>query len=201
MHTDTLATTDRADTATLEPVVRLALSVLGTAALIGLGLLLPGTDWIVVEPGVSVGDLIVTTGATAIVAGLLAGGPRVRNFLSARLDGPADVVASLAAIGATLVDFVAVLVAHRGLAPTLRPLLDPGWLYDALFAAVAVGLLVVMASRFWRAREPLVASLTEWVAGPEEPDVADGGGVRDDGVTDNDGSTHDAEVAGETGSP
>ena len=178
MHTDTLATTDRADTATLEPVVRLALTVLGTAALIGLGLLLPGTDWIVIEPGVSVGDLIVTTGTTGIVAGLLAGGPRVRNFLSARLDGPAEVVASLAAIGATLVDFVAVLIAHWGLAPTLRLLLDPGWLYDALFAAVAVGLLVVMASRFWRAREPLVAALADRLAGSDDPEVHDDGGSR-----------------------
>ena len=188
MHTDDFTTTDRTDATAVEPVVRLALTVLGTAALIGLGLLLPGTDWIVIEPAVSVGDLIVTTGAAGIVAGLLAGGPRVRTLLSARLDGPADVVASLAAIGATLVDFVAVLIAHWGLAPTLRPLLDPGWLYDALFAAVAVGLLVVMAIRFWRARTPLGAAIAEWLAGSDDPEVADDGGVTDAGVADEAGS-------------
>lgn len=169
MTAERLSTTDRIDTDAVEPVVRIGLAILAMAALLGLALLLPGTDWIVLEPAVSVADIVFGIGTLGIVAGLFYLAPRVRTLVSSWLQGPADVVASAAAVATYLVDFVAVLVAHQGFAPFVRPLLRPAWLYDAVFAVAALGLLAVIAYRFWLALDPITSLLTEKVAGQGSP--------------------------------
>jgi hypothetical protein len=178
MTTDRLDTTERIERGALWPVVHVGVALVGMIALLALSLLLPGSDHVVLEPGVTVANLILGVATLGIVAALLYAAPRVRNLLSAWLEGPSEAVASAAAIGTYLVDFVAVLIAHQGFEPVLAPLLGAEWLYDLLFLGIALCLLGAMAYRYYLAMEPITAFVTERVAGRERRGAGTGDDAR-----------------------
>lgn len=178
MTTDRLDTTDRIDRDALWPVVHIGVALVGMVALLALSLLLPGSDQVVLEPGVTVANVILGVATLGIVAALLYAAPRVRNLLSAWLEGPPEVVASAAAIGTYLVDFVAVLFAYQGFEPVVTPLLAADWLYDLVFLAIALGLIVAMAYRYYLAMDPITGFITDRVAGRDRSSAGAGDDAR-----------------------
>ena len=169
MTPDRLTTTDRIDSGAIAPVVRIGVALVGMVVLLAMSLLLPGTGIEVVEPGITLGDVLLAIGTLGIVAALVYAAPRVRNLLSAWLEGPAEVVASGAAIGAYLVDFVAVLFAYAGFEPVVAPLLGMEWAYDLLFLGIALVFLGAIAYRYYPAMDPLTAFITDKVGSSEPP--------------------------------
>lgn len=165
-HTTTaeLTTTNRLETETVEPVVRVGLAILGLVALLLLGRVLPGADQPVLTEAVTIADLVVGVVTVGIATALVYGAPQVRTLLRAWLEGAPAVVESAAAIGAYLVYFVAILVAYSGLAGVIEPLLRPAWLYDGLFLVLGLAVLVAIASRYVRAMGPITGFLAERVS-------------------------------------
>lgn len=164
MTTDELTTTDRIDPTKVRPVVRVGLAIVGLVVLLLLGRVLPGSDLEVLDAGVTVGDLVLAIGTVGIAAALVYGAPKLRDLLTDWLEGPAGVVANAAAIGSYLVYFLAVLVAYRGLASTIQPLLRPGWLYGVFFLGLALVVLGGIAYRYFRAMDPITGFLARRVA-------------------------------------
>jgi len=159
--TDHLTVTSTADPERLQPVLRHAVTVVILAALLVAVALLPGAGRTLPGTAVTVGGLATTTVALGLVATLLYANRSVSALVEAHLDGPADVVDDVASAAGNAVGFVAVLVAHWGLAPTVVPLLEPGqvWAYDVAFLGVALLPVAAAALRLFRNADALADHL------------------------------------------
>lgn len=141
------------------------LATLALLSLLSLVWLLPGIDRLI--PGtpvtfVAIAGAIVTL---AIVALLVYLAPAFATLVRSMLDGPQPVVEDVASIVQLLVVFVAILVAHRGLAPVLVPFLDGvAWMYDVVFFALAFPPLAILAVRVYTSLDPMADVLAERVA-------------------------------------
>ncbi len=147
MTEDRLTTADRSDHTALRPVVRVGVGLVGMVVLLSLALLVHGVDRGLLEGCVTLGDPLIAAGTLGIVAPPRYAALHVRSLLSARLERPAVVVSSAATIGASLVDFVAVLFAYPGLRRVVVPLTGSPRLYDIALVAIALGLLGMLAYR------------------------------------------------------
>lgn len=162
--TDTRTDPSAIDHDTVHSIGKLLLAALSLLFLLSLVSLLPGVDRVI--PGTSIPFVAVVSAivTVAIVALLLYLAPALARLVRSTLHGPAQVVDDVAAIVQLLVVFVAVLIAHRGLAPAIVPLLDgAAWVYDVVFLAIALPPLGILAARLYVSLDPMAELLADAV--------------------------------------
>lgn len=127
----------------------------------GAGRELPGTD-------LAIGALFAAAVSMAVVAAIVLATSSVGALVRAALCGPSDVVRDFAAAARYVLVFVAILVAYRGLAPVVVPLLTPDavWVYDVAFLGFSLFPVLAIARRLYRNADVIATDLAEAVAGP-----------------------------------
>ena len=172
--TDRLALSTELEPATLQPVLRNAVLAGILVGLLFLVAVLPGAGRALPGTGLTVGGLGTSTVATGIVVTILYATRPASRLVRAQLRGPSEVVDDFAGAAGFAVSFVAVLVAHWGLAPAVVPLLGPDrvWMYDAAFLGFALLPTVAIAHRLVRNADVVAEHLTwtvlDWrSAGPD----------------------------------
>ena len=184
------------DRETVESASRLLIGALAIVGALAVVTLLPGVDRLV--PFAPVTFAAVATGIVAVaVAGiLLYAAPKVALLTRAALggrvadgDAPPDRIAENAGgMAYWLVVFGAVLVAYRGLAAAVVPLLnDAAWAYDAGFLFVALVPVVFLVARLSVTVDPLAEAVADRVAG--EGGADSGGDDERDNSTDDENGT------------
>lgn len=167
---------ERLDPRTLEPVVKLALIVGVLAFTWALLATLPGVHATLFDTGVTYGALLGGAVTLAIVAAMVALAKRVAPVVTDVVVGPSELVDDLADIATYLVLFLAVLVAHGGLAAMAVPLLagvDLAWGYDPLFLVLALIPTILVAVRMYGNVDDVAAIVAADIAGDERSDRSD----------------------------
>ena len=139
--TDRLLNVDAIDERTLKPVVKFLLVAGALFLLWGLVSALPGVGLLIPTTSVTIGAAIGAGLTLALVATLGYVAWALEDLLREALEGPTDVAEDFASLAKHLVLFVAVLVAHRGLAPLVVPGLaavELAWAYDPVFLLLAL---------------------------------------------------------------
>lgn len=169
MNLDTDRLRNVVGTDTVESASKIVLGTGALVAVLALASLLPGLDLLVPRTPVTLAAVVGALATLAVVALLLYLASALAALTRLALDGPAEVVEHLASVVHWLVVLAAVLVAHAGLAPAVTPLVDgAAWLYDLAFLLIALGPLVVVATRLYVAVDPLAELIADSVAGESE---------------------------------
>lgn len=156
---------DAVDRSTVRSASKLVLAALSVILLGSLASLLPGAEWLL--PGTPVAVIaVVGAVATVLVVGLLLSlAPVLATLVRKNLGGPTEVGDDIASMVRTAVVLLAVLVAHRGLAPAVVPLLEgAAWLYDVVFLTLALPLLAVLTVRLYDFLDPAADAVADRVA-------------------------------------
>ena len=174
MPSTPLAVRDAVDPAAARPVAYQALVLATMLVVLGLATFLPGTGRTLPGTEVTIYELVVATGTVAVVLWLARAAPAVAALVEAAIEGPEPVVADLGRAASALVVFLAVLVAYRGLAGLVVPVLAAervGWSYDLAFLALGLVPLAVIANRLRRNLDVVADQVAAGLAGREEPEV------------------------------
>ena len=187
--TETESTTDAFDRDAVRSASRVAVGALALVGVLYLLTLLPGVDRLVPLTPITFAAVASAVVTVAVVALLLFAAPRVASLTRAALHrtDAAERVERIAESGGAmaywLVVLAAVLVAHRGLAGAVVPLIDGfAWAYDAAFLIAALVPLVFVVARLTVTVDPLSELVADRVAGPESSG-ADGDADADDSET------------------
>ena len=158
------------DRDTVQSVGKLVLATLALIWLLYLVSILPGVDRVIPGTPVTFAAIAGAIATVTIVGLLLYLAPALADLVRSTVDGPAQVVDDVASIVHLFVVLVAVLVAHRGLAPLLVPILEQpagihnaGWMYDVLFLALALPPLAILAARIYVSIDPISELLADKV--------------------------------------
>ncbi|EMA60032.1 hypothetical protein C468_13636 [Halorubrum kocurii JCM 14978] len=162
------------DRDTVRSASRIALAAGALVAVLYLFTLLPGMRRIVPFTPVTFAAAATAVATVAAVALLAVAAPKFASLtrLTLHRSGAAEHVETVAenagAMVYWLVVLAAVLVAHRGLAGVVTPLLDGlAWTYDAAFLIAALVPLVFVVARLTVTIDPLSVLVADRVAGPE----------------------------------
>ncbi|WP_226008264.1 hypothetical protein [Natrinema salinisoli] len=167
-QTEYPATLDRK---TVHSMGKLLLMTLSLILLLVLISLLPGIDRLVPGSPITLFAVVSAVLTMATVGLLLSLAPAVATLVQSTFEGPAQVVDDIAAIMQLLVVFIAMIIAHRGLAPAIVPLLDEtAWMYDVVFLAFALPPLAILAIRVYVSLDPMAELLAERVTQSENGD-------------------------------
>ncbi len=168
--------TDAFDRDTVRSASRVAIAALALVGVLYLFTLLPGVDRLVPLTPVTVAAVASAVVTAAVVALLLFAAPKVASLTRAalhRTDAAAHVervVENASAMAYWLVVLAAVLVAHRGLAGAVVPLIGGfAWAYDAAFLLAAFVPLVFVVARLTVTVDPLSELVADRVASGESP--------------------------------
>ena len=169
--TDNHAALSTLDRETTRQVGKLLLGTLALVVFLSLAWLLPGIGRLV--PGTPV-TFVAVLGAivtVAVVSLLLFLAPALASLVRSTLEGPEEVVDDVADVVQVLVVFVAIIVAHRGLAAVIVPLFGGvSWVYDLVFLALAVPPLAIAAARVYVSLDPMAQLLADRVSQAREGD-------------------------------
>ena len=150
-------------------VRRLAAVVVGLAgllALLGLAALLPAADRILAAITPRPVALLVAVATVLVVAALLVAAPAVRVLVTGGLGGPEPLVEDAAAAAEYLVGFVVVVLAYRGLAGVVVPVLaafDLDGVYHLAFLVAGVVTLGALARRLYGCWGPVTTLVAAYV--------------------------------------
>ncbi|MDZ5810096.1 hypothetical protein U4E84_01840 [Halorubrum sp. AD140] len=190
--TETESTTDAFDRDAVRSASRVAIAALALVGVSYLFTLLPGVDRLVPLTPVTFAAVASAVVTAAVVALLLYAAPKVASLTRAALHrtDAAIHVERIAENGGAmahwLVVLAAVLVAHRGFAGVVVPLIDGfAWAYDAAFLVASFVPLVFVVARLTVTVDPLSEVVADRVAGSESADE-----------TDHDAAAPDAQPAG-----
>lgn len=202
MPTDRFRFPAQVDHDTVQSVGKLLLATLALIWLLYLASILPGVDRVIPGTPVTFAAIAGAIATISIVSLLLYLAPTLADLVRSTIAGPAQVVDHVASIIHLFVVLVAVLVAHRGLAPLFVPILEQpigvvnaGWLYDILFLALALPPLAILAARVYVSLDPISELLADKVT--RASDETDDPSPRTDTI-DVEADGGDAEI-GETG--
>lgn len=166
--------TDAFDRDTVRSASRVAIAALALVGVLYLFTLLPGVDRLVPLTPVTFAAVASAVVTAAVVALLLFAAPKVASLTRAalhRTDAAAHVervVENAGAMAYWLVVLAAVLVAHRGFAGTVVPLIGGfAWAYDAAFLIAAFVPLVFVVARLTVTVDPLSELVADRVTGAE----------------------------------
>lgn len=136
-----------------------SLSLLFLSSLVSL---LPGIDRMIPGSPVTIVALAGAIVTIAVVGLLLLLAPAFATLVRTTLRGPEPIVDDVAAILQLAIVFVAMIIAHRGLAPAIVPVLDElAWLYDLVFLAVALPPLAILVARVYVSLGPMAEVLAD----------------------------------------
>ncbi len=160
---------DALDDRTIHRMGKLLLATVALVLLLGLVSLLPGIDRLVPGSPVSFMALVSAVVTIALVSLLISLAPAVKRLVTSALDGPRLLVDDVATIAQLLVVFVAIVIAHRGLAPAIVPLLDGlAWLYDLAFFLLALPPLAFIVWQVYDSLDPMAELLADRVTTGED---------------------------------
>ncbi|OVE84737.1 hypothetical protein [Natronolimnobius baerhuensis] len=153
---------DAVDTDTVQSVGKLVLATVALVWLLWLVSMLPGVGRFIPGTPVTFAALVGAIATVLVVGLLLYLAPALAGLVRSTVDGPENVVDDVASITHLFIVLVAVLVAHRGLAQLLVPLLEnplglgnAGWTYDIVFLALALPPLAILAARIYVSLDPM----------------------------------------------
>jgi len=202
--TDTESTaTDAFDRDAVRSASRVAIAALALVSVLYLFTLLPGVDRLVPLTPVTFAAVASAVVTAAVVALLLFAAPKVASLTRAalhRTDAAGHVeriVENAGAMAYWLVVLAAVLVAHRGLAGAVVPLIGGfAWAYDAAFLIAAFVPLVFVVARLTVTVDPLSELVADRVTGAEstgdsgtDADAAESETTATDGESDQSGES------------
>lgn len=129
--------------------------------------LLPGIDRLVPQTPVTFAAVVGAV-ATAVMVGLLLYlAPKLATLVRVVLDEPRPVVENFASAVYWFVVLAAIVVAHRGFAGLLMPLVESfEWVYDVAFLLVALPVVAVIAARLYASLDPSSELLADKLVGP-----------------------------------
>jgi len=160
---------DSVDRSTVRSASRVLLATATLGFVLYLVTLLPGVDRLVPQTPVTFAALAGALVSVAVVGLLLVAAPRLASLTRMLLDGPRNIVESIASVVYWLVVLAAVLVAHRGLAGVAMPFLDgAAWLYDGLFLLLALPAVAAVAARLYLTIEPGADLVADRIAGDDD---------------------------------
>ncbi|MFO8114927.1 MAG: hypothetical protein R6U01_06120 [Halorubrum sp.] len=179
--TDTESTaTDAFDRESVRSASRVAIAALALVGVSYLFTLLPGVGRLVPLTPVTLAAVASAVVTVAVVALLLYAAPKVAALTRAalhRTDAAAHVeriAENGGAMAYWLVVLASLLVAHRGLAGAIVPLLDGfAWAYDAAFLTASFVPLVFVVARLTVTVDPLSELVADRVSAGEPPADAD----------------------------
>lgn len=167
---------------TVRSVSKLLLGAASLLFVLGLASLLPGLDRLLFGVPVTFAAVVWAVAALAVAGLLVYAATGLAALARLALDGPREVVESAAAVVYWTVVLAAILIAHRGLAPALTPLLDGlVWAYDLVFLLAALAPLAVIAARLSVCLDPAADAVAERIAGTPAAERSDASGD-DDGI-------------------
>lgn len=177
MHIDRSTISETVSRDTVRSVSKLLLGATALVFVLYLVTLLPGVDRLVPRTPVTFAA-VVSAVATVVVAGLLLyAAPKLALVTRTAVDGPREVVGNVASVAYWLAVLAAVLVAHRGLAGLVTPVLADGtWLYDLGFLLLALPAVAIIAARLYDALDPGADVLADRVAVDADEKSAAGSG-------------------------
>ncbi|WP_312911169.1 hypothetical protein [Natronosalvus caseinilyticus] len=151
---------DESGRSTLDPrmvqrVTKLGLASAAVVVVLWVATLLPGAGWLVPGTSLTVAALLSAVATLAVVGLLLLLAPALADLVKTGLRDAPEVAERVASVTRVATVLAAVLVAHRGLAAAITPLLGGfGWLYDVVFLLLALPLLVALAVVLYGSLEP-----------------------------------------------
>lgn len=154
----------------LRPVVRLLLVTLVLVALGYLASLVPTLSRPLGGTSVTVATALLAVVAVVAFGLLVALAHHLGRLAAARLDGPAGAGDVTGAVVRYVVVFLALVAVYDPVERAMVPFLaDRGavWVFDLLFTAIALGLLLILAALVARNLDPLAALLTRTIEGNE----------------------------------
>ena len=140
---------------TVQSVAKILLAAASLLFVAYLLTLLPGVGGVIPRTPITVVALIGAFVSLVVVALLVVAAPKLAQLTRMSLSGPVAVVENLASLVYWLVVLAAVLVAHRGLAAAVEPLLDgTAWAYDLFFLLAALPAVAIIAARLYATLDP-----------------------------------------------
>ncbi|WP_123621438.1 hypothetical protein [Halorubrum sp. CSM-61] len=190
--TETESTTDAFDRDAVRSASRIAVGALALVGVLYLFTLLPGVDRLVPLTPVTFAAVASAVVTVAVVALLLFAAPKVAALTRAALhrtdagNRVERIAENGAALAYWLVVLAAVLVAHRGLAGAVVPLLDGfEWTYDAAFLLASLVPLAFVVARLTVTVDPLSELVADRVSGAKpDPDSAAAAGEADESAAE-----------------
>lgn len=147
----------------VRPVIRELLLITALIVVMQLGFVLPGTNQPLFATTVTGDDILLGIGTVGVVTSLVYGAPDWKQLIRRVIIEPTEIKDNAGHIAYALVLFIAVLVAHYGLAPVLSPVVTVPWLYDLIFLLIALIPLGIIVYRFYEILDPLSAAITNTV--------------------------------------
>lgn len=187
MSTDQTGIRSRIDGRSLKPVIKLLLVFAGLLVLWGMVTSLPGIERVIPDTPVTFGATVGAVFALAIVAVLAFAAMKVDTLFVETLEGPNELVSDAATIAKHFLLFVAVLVAHSGLAPLFAAFMAGPqlmWLYDLAFLVLAVIPVAIIAVTMYRNIDAASERITSRVSGGGDDGRATDGSRRTTGGSD-----------------
>ncbi|OYR53612.1 hypothetical protein DJ73_07055 [Halorubrum sp. Ea1] len=182
--------TDAFDRDSVRSASRIAIAALALVGVLSLFTLLPGVGRLVPLTPVTFAAVASAAVTVAVVALLAYAAPKVASLTRAALHrtDAAERVERIAENGGAmaywLVVLAAVLVAHRGLAGAIVPLIDGfAWAYDAAFLIASFVPLVFVVARLTVTVDPLSEHVADRVTGPESSGADEDAGADDSETT------------------
>ena len=198
--------TDAFDRDAVRSASRVAIAALALVGVLYLFTLLPGVDRLVPLTPVTFAAVASAVVTAAVVALLAYAAPKVATLTRAalhRTDAAAHVervVENAGAMAYWLVVLAAVLVAHRGLAGAVVPLIGGfAWAYDAAFLIAAFVPLVFVVARLTVTVDPLSELVADRVTGAESTgDSGTDADAAESETTATDGESGESSESGES---
>ncbi|PHQ39261.1 hypothetical protein DJ69_07115 [Halorubrum persicum] len=170
--TETESTTDAFDRDSVRSASRIAIAAFALVGVLYLFTLLPGVDRLVPLTPVTFAAIASAVVTAAVVSLLVYAAPKVASLTRTALHrtDAADHVERIAENGGAMAYWIvvlaAVLVAHRGFAGAVVPLLDGlAWTYDAAFLVASFVPLVFFVARLTVTVDPLSELVADRVSG------------------------------------
>ncbi|MFP8955131.1 hypothetical protein ACLI4Y_00245 [Natrialbaceae archaeon A-CW3] len=198
MQTGDATTSSAIEPETVRQVTTLALAAAGVIVLVTLASLLPGADWLVPGTPVTIGAAITAVATIAVVGLLVILAPALERLVRTSLNESPDLTRKAGAAVRITTVLIAVLIAHRGLADAVRPLLGSvSWAYDIVFLLLSLPLLGALAIVLYTSLEPTAEACTSKLLGTDRTNRTEH--VEDTSVTVEPPSEGDSNVDSETG--
>lgn len=127
--------------------------------------LAPGLDLVIPRSTVSVVAFLSAAATIVVVGLLLILSPRLSTVAGGLISGPDEVADMFSSLVFWLLIFVAILLAHTGLAAVIVPILGGfAWLYDLVFLVLAIPPLAFITIWLFSLLDPTAELISERVA-------------------------------------
>ncbi|WP_252699991.1 hypothetical protein [Natronosalvus vescus] len=171
MQTEGASTPTAIEPDTVRQITTVTLAAAAVIVLVSFASLLPGANWLVPGTPVTIGAALTAVATIAVVALLVILAPALERLVRSSLREPSGLTRKAGTTVRITTVLVAVLIAHRGLADAVQPLLGSvSWAYDIVFLILSLPLLVALAVVLYTSLEPTAEACTSKLLGTGQTD-------------------------------